>query len=57
MQACCRRIFELGPFPKYEEAAIFVKNEWISNVFEDYESAEHEVIWYQSGQKTFDLNI
>ncbi|MBS4935901.1 MAG: hypothetical protein KH000_10845, partial [Coprococcus comes] len=29
------------------------KNERITNVFEDCESAKHVAIWYQRGQNTF----
>ena len=54
MQACLQEDFWPLDAPKTWVSSHFSKkNERITNVFEDCESAKHVAIWYQIGQNTF----
>ena len=54
MQACLQEVFwTLDPPKTWVSSHFSKKNERITNVFEDCESAKHVAIWYQRGQNTF----
>ena len=54
MQACLQEDFwPLDPPKTWVSSHFSKKNERITNVFEDCESAKHVAIWYQRGQNTF----
>ena len=40
----------LGPTKNMSKQPFLKKNEQIMNVFEDYESTKHAVIWYKRSQ-------